>query len=196
MDAYEKPRIPSRYNPKDYERGLAEDRLRDTLVTLRHIFFKDKIPGHSLLSPHALWPTPLLERIVDLVHYGRLATVEDINKQLEWAYAKECGPRILDLIEEFCPVAGKASCTAKPPPSTSPFISTPLRRPLSASNTLNLHVGGPTTTPSRLNISWEPSQLTDLLGAPKDRKQTQCSACGGMGHNRRSFLQCICSEAH
>ncbi|PBK79409.1 P-loop containing nucleoside triphosphate hydrolase protein [Armillaria gallica] len=92
MDAYKKPRIPLHYNSKDYERGLVEDQLRDTWVMLQHNFFKEKIPGHLLLLPHALWPTPLLEHIINLVHYGQLATVEDVNKQLEWAYAKECGP--------------------------------------------------------------------------------------------------------
>lgn len=193
MDAYEKPRIPSRYNPKDYERGIAEGRLREALVTLRHDFFKEKFPGRSLLSPQALWPTTLLDRIVDLAHYGQLAMLEDINKQLEWAYAEVCGPWILKLIEEFCPVAGKATRTAKPLPLTSPFISTPLRRPLGASNTLNLHADTPTTIPSRPSLM---SEASEASGARKERKQSQCSACGAVGHNRRWLLQHLYPEAH
>ncbi len=70
------------YHPRKYERGVAEKRLREELVVMRRDLFKEKIPGWSLLSPQALMPTTLLERIVDLAHYGQLSTLDDVQTEL------------------------------------------------------------------------------------------------------------------
>lgn len=177
LDSYDKPRVPSHYNPREYERGSAEHNLREALVTMRQDFFKQKIPGRTFLSPQSLMPTTLLDRIVDLVHYGRLSTIDDVHKQLQWAYNDACSPKILDLIGQFCPVAEKQNRTAKPPPA-SPFISTPLRHPLSTSNAPNIHPSGRLVT----------ALQTGLPGGQKERKQTQCSLCGAVGHNHESSL--------
>ncbi|KAK0421744.1 hypothetical protein EV421DRAFT_1870937, partial [Armillaria borealis] len=67
-----------------YERGEAEERLREELVVMRRGLFKEKIPGRSFLSPQALMPTTLLERIVDLAHYGQLSTLDDVQRELTW----------------------------------------------------------------------------------------------------------------
>ncbi|SJL13552.1 uncharacterized protein ARMOST_16996 [Armillaria ostoyae] len=85
-------------HPRGDERGVAEERLREELVVMRRDLFKEKIPGRSLLSPQALMPTTLLEHIVDLVHYGQLSTLDDVQRELTWAHADTWGPRILELI--------------------------------------------------------------------------------------------------
>ncbi len=126
MDPYEKPHIPSWYHPCKYERGVAEQQLREALTAFQWAFFRQKVPGHVLISPQALMPISLLDHIVNLAHYGRLATLDDIRKQLEWAYTKVCGPDILQLIEKSCLVSDKQTWTVKLPPALSPFISTPL----------------------------------------------------------------------
>ncbi|KAK0495075.1 P-loop containing nucleoside triphosphate hydrolase protein [Armillaria luteobubalina] len=130
MDAYDRPRTTYQYRPKEYERGPAEMALREALVAIRRELWREKFPGGSILSPQALMPTVLLDRVVDLAHYGRLETMVDIRKQLDWAYAEKCGPSILVLIEKMCPVSEKHTRLVKRPSAvlTSPFTSTPLRQ--------------------------------------------------------------------
>lgn len=74
---------------------------------MRWDLFRQKFPGRSLLSPQAFMPTTLVERIVDLAHYGQLSTLDDVQRELTWAYADTWGPRILELIEKCYPEAGK-----------------------------------------------------------------------------------------
>ncbi|KAK0473325.1 P-loop containing nucleoside triphosphate hydrolase protein [Armillaria luteobubalina] len=49
-EPYEKPRIPSRYNPREYKRAMPEEQLKEGLLALRRDFFEEKLPGRSLLS--------------------------------------------------------------------------------------------------------------------------------------------------
>ncbi|KAK0227589.1 P-loop containing nucleoside triphosphate hydrolase protein [Armillaria fumosa] len=107
MDTYDRPPATYQYCPKEYERGPAETALREALVAMRWELWREKFPGGSMLSPQALMPTVLLDRVVDLAHYGQLETMVDIRKQLDWAYAEKCGPSILVLIEKSCPVSEK-----------------------------------------------------------------------------------------
>ncbi len=137
-------------------------------------------------------PTSLLDCIVDLAHYGRLATLDDIRKQLEWAYTEVCGPDILQLIEKSCPVSDKQTRTAKPPPALSPFISTPLRRPLGMINAVNAQHGTPLARLPMSHAAIDGTPMASRLAGQRERKQTQCSMCGAVGHNRKCPSTPLC----
>ncbi|KAK0209166.1 hypothetical protein DFS33DRAFT_1272213 [Desarmillaria ectypa] len=77
--------IYPQYHPREYERIIVEKRLREEPMVMRRDLVKEKVPGRSHLSPESLMPTTLLERIVDLAHYGQFSTLDDVQRELTYA---------------------------------------------------------------------------------------------------------------
>lgn len=116
-EAYTKP---SRAKPKftviPYERSSEERGLRSALVTFRRELFKEVLAPGMMLTPQALMSTDLLDRIVDLAHYHKINTLDDLRQQISWTFTDSHGPKILRLITQHLPSI-----------QSSPFVSTPLQ---------------------------------------------------------------------
>ncbi len=201
QDVFAKETAPRMYNPAPYERDEKEEKLRKELDVLRrHLWAKEVGPG-KMITPQSIWPTKLLTRMVNLAHYGKLQTMEDLRKQTPWFFIDDIGVEILAKIQEFCPPAKKAP----PPPSTSPFVSTPLaqRQRVFGSNLSNtpFTFSAPATpTPGASNtpapLIWQPVQMpvptdtssrapTTTASAATSRTGTRvetCSRCHQQGH--------------
>lgn len=61
--------------------------------------------------------TKLLDRIVDLAHYRQIQNVADLRNQVTWGFLDSLAPRIIDLVQKFCP-----------PPVVTLFTREPLQR--------------------------------------------------------------------
>lgn len=81
-------------------------------------------------------PDQLLERLVDCAHWGKIRTVEDLRREVDWGLVDELGPIVVNLINKVSPPLPRARATrmAPPPPSQST-----VRRPL-ATNSRILNV--------------------------------------------------------
>ncbi|KAJ3721038.1 P-loop containing nucleoside triphosphate hydrolase protein [Lentinula raphanica] len=87
-------------NPKAYERGEKEKKLREVLDQERNHWFMKNYGPYVLFTPNALWPDLVLDRIVDWAHENKLLTMDDFRKRVAWAFTEELGQRILQLIKE------------------------------------------------------------------------------------------------
>ncbi|KAJ3768641.1 P-loop containing nucleoside triphosphate hydrolase protein [Lentinula raphanica] len=87
-------------NPKAYDRGEKEKKLREILEKERYRWFMENYGQYALFGPTALWPDSVLDRIVDWAHENKLVHMDDFRKRMSWAFVDELGPRILELIKE------------------------------------------------------------------------------------------------
>ncbi|EEB88913.1 hypothetical protein MPER_13058 [Moniliophthora perniciosa FA553] len=93
-EAFDKVTQPRMYNPEAYTRGPREKKLQEDLEKLREDLWAEKLKGNGngLLPPEALWSQKLLMRIVDLAHYNKITTMEQLRKQVTWHYTEALGP--------------------------------------------------------------------------------------------------------
>lgn len=198
-DEFPKVAQPRLWNPPDYERSEKEEELRAALVAMRKELWQEKVGTGTMMSPQAIWPTPLMMCMVDLAHYGRLTSTEDLQKQTPWFYNDTIGPRILAKINKIIPAE---STRQRAGPTLSPFTATPWAfRPHNSSLQQML------SEPSRVGqLTWiilsstgqDPSvnagnneNDAQALTSPvvrKKRAPNKCMACGAIGHNRMSIL--------
>ncbi|KAJ3775008.1 P-loop containing nucleoside triphosphate hydrolase protein [Lentinula raphanica] len=87
-------------NPKTYDRGPKERKLRAVLDQERDRWFMETYGQYTLLAPSALWPDSVLDRIVNWAHENKLLNMDDFRKRMSWAFTEELGQRILQLIKE------------------------------------------------------------------------------------------------
>lgn len=106
-----------------YTQGPVEVGLRAALVTLRLQLADDYINRNGFMTPQALMSTKLLDRIVDLAHYGKLSTLPNYHAQVTWGFNDVYGPHIFALVQQFHPA-----------PSSTPFTTEPLQTSGQTSN--------------------------------------------------------------
>lgn len=76
-------------------------------------------------------PDQLLERLVDCAHWGKIRTIEDLQREVDWGLVDELGPTVVNLINTVSPPLPRARATRMAPPH--PSRST-VRRPLATNS--------------------------------------------------------------
>lgn len=76
-------------------------------------------------------PDQLLERLVDCAHWGKIRTIEDLRREVDWGLVDELGPTVVNLINTVSPPLPRARATRMAPPH--PSRST-VRRPLATNS--------------------------------------------------------------
>ncbi|KAF9030737.1 P-loop containing nucleoside triphosphate hydrolase protein [Hymenopellis radicata] len=99
-DVFAKETGSRMYNPAAYERGEKEEKLRKELDLVRRRLWAKEVGPGKMITPQSLWPTKLLSRMVDLAHYGKLQSLEDLRKQTPWFFIDDVGSEILAKIKE------------------------------------------------------------------------------------------------
>ncbi|KAF9011587.1 P-loop containing nucleoside triphosphate hydrolase protein [Hymenopellis radicata] len=172
-------------NPKPYTRGPKEKALRDELDAKRKAWAREKLPEGSLLGPHAVMATSILERIVDLAHYSKLKSLPDFGVQVPWAYTDEYGPTIISIIQRhaFPPLKKTPASRPAPLPAASPFTTTPMgnRRAL-VLQPENVPSEETLSTPSRPSTSTSTLDPSQSVPAKRKNKPSTCSRCRQIGH--------------
>ncbi|KAJ3768798.1 P-loop containing nucleoside triphosphate hydrolase protein, partial [Lentinula raphanica] len=79
-------------NPKAFERGGKEKKLRQVLDQERDRWFMKNFGQYALFTPAALWPNSVSDRIVDWAHENKLLTMDDFRKRVTWGFTEELGP--------------------------------------------------------------------------------------------------------
>ncbi|KAJ3964774.1 P-loop containing nucleoside triphosphate hydrolase protein [Lentinula raphanica] len=149
-------------NPKAYERGEKEKKLWDVLDREHERWFMEKFGPYAMITPDALWPTSVTDRIVDWAHENKLKTMDDFRKRMNWALTETLGDKILHIIAEnyhYEPPAPKPRKPRVPKPrkrapivasemavlSTIPVSPTTSLLPVSSASlpTLHAHTNSP-----------------------------------------------------
>jgi hypothetical protein len=108
----------------------------------------------SDLGPSLVLPNCMLDRIIDCAHHHKINSILDLKKETGWMDSDRFGNEIITLIQRHAP------------PTTSPFVTTPLRHPSTGSVPV-------LATPC-------PTARTN---APNLKHKNKCSACNNEGHN-------------
>lgn len=98
----------------------------------------------------------LLERLVDCAHHGKIRTMEDLRREVEWSLVEELGPEVVRIIAEVNPPRPRARATQMACPTRRPRLppsENGARRPLATnSRILNTPQAAPTTIVSIFQI--------------------------------------------
>ena len=149
---------PKQIKVTPYESSMAEQRLKDELLTWRKHKARDLFRNIDYFTPNIFLHSSILDCILDLAHAHKINSVLDLKNQTSWCFAEEYGGETIRAIEQHIPSIQTGHASA-----SSLFISTPLH---SWSDTIN-------------------SSTDDtLLPAPlKTRALPQCGECGIIGHH-------------
>lgn len=53
----------------------------------------------------------LLERLVDCAHHGKIRTLQDLQREVDWSLVDELGPEVVRIIAEVNPPRPRAQAT-------------------------------------------------------------------------------------
>lgn len=85
-------------------------------------------------------PDQILERLVDCAHWGKIRSLEDLKREVDWGLVDELGPTVVKLINTVSPPCPRARATRMAPtPGQAPPSRAAERRPL-ATNSRILNV--------------------------------------------------------
>ncbi|EPS94524.1 hypothetical protein FOMPIDRAFT_1055021 [Fomitopsis schrenkii] len=160
-------------NIKVYDPGAAERDLRAALFTWRDSEMKKlfTVQGFSDYGGKLFMPSPILKRIVDCAHGGKLWTLSDFKKEIPWRldWIEQYGEIILDLVRYHFPAPPPPPSPPPPPPPPVPQAQPPTEIPAHS-----------TGTPPRP----EPPDHTapGPRAQAKKRRPPTCSRCGELGH--------------
>lgn len=80
-----------------------EQDLCSALLEMHRALASETFLQGGFLGPQAIMSTALLDRIVSLAHYHKIISLETLRKQVSWVFLDSHGPKILGLIQQFCP---------------------------------------------------------------------------------------------
>lgn len=90
----------------------------------------------------------LLERLVDCAHHGKIRTVEDLRREVDWSLVEELGPDVVRIITEVNPPRPRARATRMACRTRRPRLPPPVdgaRRPLATNSRI---LNAPQATPA------------------------------------------------
>ena len=157
---------------KTYNPGLAERELRATLLSWRDGRAKELFNPQlfSDLGGKLFMPAPIIQRIIDCAHGGKLTSIADIRKEVAWQqdWIDIFGDAILDMVHISFP----------PPPSVSVPPSVPAQSSVPQTD------GPPPAAGAAPTSEPEPISGAQM----KKRRPPTCSRCGETGHTSKSIL--------
>jgi hypothetical protein len=105
-----------KHDPKLYTMNAQEQSLHAALIDLCNQLADEILPKGSFLSLQTLFPTSLMDCILELAHDQKICTIKSLCDHISWAFLNSYGLKIFNLIQQFCP-----------PLSSSPFTTAPLQ---------------------------------------------------------------------
>lgn len=90
---------------KEYKRGEPEVRLARALNNWRQATTAAKY-GEAILKDmgsSVVLTNGQLERLVDCAHFGKVTTMDQLNREVQWSSADEFGQDVLNIILAECP---------------------------------------------------------------------------------------------
>lgn len=79
----------------------------------------------------------VLERVVDCAHHGKIKTIEDLRREVDWSLVEELGPEVVRIITEVNPPQPRARATRMACRTRQPRVppsSAGVRRPLATNS--------------------------------------------------------------
>ena len=141
----------------NYTIGSHDDALTTDLENLRERFLaREGLEYDLIFGSQRILSDDMLDRIVKLGCYQKLATLEALVDQTDWRYARKYGQEILDAVHKHYP---------------SPPICTPSQAIIPESELIIL---APITDNANLNAAQEVIK--------RSRAPPKCAACGNTGH--------------
>ncbi|TFK78705.1 hypothetical protein K466DRAFT_63121 [Polyporus arcularius HHB13444] len=159
-DSVAKPqRVAGQIKIPPYDAAASETALRRELHQWREVVARSSCDDYDFYGPDIFLHFKIIDRIVDLVHVGKLKTVRDLEIQTRWIYAAKYGVEILRIVELHTP---------KDPLPPSPFVTTPL-----------------VARSHENQLAHRPMHpQSPLAGCKPQRALSTCGACGQLGHRR------------
>ena len=154
-------RKPKQIKVTPYESSMAEQSLKNELLTWRERTACNLFGNIDDFTPNVFLHSSILDRILDLAHAHKIQSVLDLKNQTSWCFAEEYGGDIITLVKRHCPPIQPGQASAP-----SLFVSTPLR-------------SRPDTINSPTHNTLPPVPL-------KTRAPPQCGECGIVGHRSES----------
>ena len=81
--------------------GSYDFKLKDGLDNWCTVQMETEFPGDEFFGPQYLMSGDILNRIVDLARYKKLADVASLLGQTDWRHAGKYGPQILELVNIY-----------------------------------------------------------------------------------------------
>ena len=132
--------------------------------------------GDDMFGSQLIMTDDILDRILDLAHFGQIYDLETLQNQVSWRYCNRWGPQVLDIIKThfpFDPVPSRESLQPTenlPGPSTENF-------PLHTTGGAKAAASG---TKTSKKFGTKSGKKTS--GQPCARGQYRCGSCGSTTH--------------
>lgn len=101
-----------KFRVKDYTPAEKDKELREALLKWRQTEYDARFKGEMFLGPSLVMPTAILNRIVDVAHFGmdRLSTLQQLCEQTDWNenIASLYWEQIYSIITSICSVPATA----------------------------------------------------------------------------------------
>jgi hypothetical protein len=148
----------------------ADKKLREALRDWRNTQLQSlgASTGDDMFGAQFIMTDEILERIVDMAHFGKLTDLVTFQSQVNWRYCDRWGTQILGIVTvHFPPVA------TPPRDSLRPVDNLP----------------GPSTGRQSLTTSGSTGATNMASGSkPRARRQSRCGSCGSTSHIGKGVL--------
>ena len=148
----------------------ADRKLREALCDWRSTQLQalGASTGDDMFGSQLIMTDEILERILDLAHFGQIDTLVTLQTQVSWRYCNRWGLQILDIVKTHFPFVVEAVETPREP--LQPVENLP------GPSTGNIP---PSTTSSARAAS---SATSNSRNKPRTRGPYRCGSCGSLTH--------------